>query len=438
MRIKRPTQPEERDDRSPRRRAPEKPAKRRTKAPVGDTLITCPFCGLGCDDLTAAGGAVDPRGCTKAAAGFARGAAPQQDHAIAGAPASLDDAIAVAAEILQRATAPLFHGLTADLHGIRALLALADRTGGTVDHRSSAALLANAAVARASGWVAATFAEIANRADVVLLVGSDPQRNLPRFYERLVRNPTPLYRTAPPVVAYLGPAALAPPAEAAPLQAVTAGGDLLAGLGVLGAVLNGRPAQPPAPQLTEIAERLKAARYGAIVWETASLPPADAELVVERVAFILRQLNAATRCVGVPLGGAGNGLGAQQAALWQTGWPLRLGFADGTPRHDPWRYDGNRILASGEADALVWVAALTQDPPPAAGIPVIAIVADDVALTAPAAVTIRVGIPGVAHAGAIIRSDMIIALPLQAAVPSDRPSVATVARAILKRLETGA
>jgi formylmethanofuran dehydrogenase subunit B len=93
------------------------------------------------------------------------------------------------------------------------------------------------------------------------------------------------------------------------------------------------------------------------------------------------------------------------------------------------------MLAAGEADALIWVAALVPEPPPATDVPVIALVADDVALAAPPAVTIRVGIPALDHAGAIVRSDTIIALPLQAAAPSDRPSVAAVARAISEHLE---
>jgi formylmethanofuran dehydrogenase subunit B len=66
---------------------------------------------------------------------------------------------------------------------------------------------------------------------------------------------------------------------------------------------------------------------------------------------------------------------------------------------------------------------------------VIAIVADDVELPAPPAVEIRVGIPGIDHAGEIARADTVIALPLRAARPSDRPSVATAALAILAAAE---
>jgi formylmethanofuran dehydrogenase subunit B len=404
---------------------------------VSSGRITCPFCGLACDDLVRVDEAVDTRGCAKAARGFARAGLARKPHAIGGVPADLAGAAAAAARLLHEARAPLFHGLAADVHGVRALLGLAERVGGAVDHINSAALLANAAVARASGWVTATFGEVANRADLILIVGGDPARNFPRFHERLVANAAPLYRGSAPTMAYLGPRAEAP--IGAGLAAFVPRDDLLDALGILAALLRGSaPRQVPkhfgAAPLAVIAERLAAARYGAIVWDVTAFAPGEAEFAVELLASMLRELNVKTRCVGLPLAGSENGLGAMQVALWQVGWPLRLGFGGGVPLHDPWRFDGRRQIEAGEADLLVWVAALAPQPPPATEAPVIAIVADDVELAAPAAVEIRVGIPAIDHDGAVFRSDTVIALPLQAARPSDRPSVADAARAIVAAL----
>jgi formylmethanofuran dehydrogenase subunit B len=402
--------------------------------------ITCPFCGLACGDLVLSEAGVDTRGCARAAAGFARAGAPRRPHKIANEPAGLEAAVSAAARILRGASAPLFHGLIADLHAIRAVLALAERVGGTVDHAYSPALLANTAVARASGWVTATFAEVANRADFILLVGADPQRNFPRFHERLVRNPTPLYRDGPPSLAYIGPDDLAPPAILTGLRAIVGPTELLDGVAVLSLLTRGRRPGPahtrlPIGALTEIAGRLRGARYGVIVWELSHCAPTTAELVVEYLADILRHLNARTRCVGLPLGGSGNALGALQAALWQTGWPLPISFAGGRPEHDPWRHHGGRILGVGEADAVVWVASSVPDPPPTSAAPVIGLLADDVDLATPAAVEIRVGIPGIDHGGEIVRADAVIAVPLQATRASDRPTAADAARAILAAME---
>jgi formylmethanofuran dehydrogenase subunit B len=406
---------------------------------VSAARVTCPFCGLVCDDLEPSDGGIDTRGCALASAGFRRGDCERRPHAIAGSPVDLTAAASEAARLLKAARTPLFHGLAVDLHGVRALLALAERVGGTIDHLASASLLANAAVAGASGWVIATFAEIANRADFILLVGGDPAAAFPRFHERLVCNRTPLYRDGPPVVGYLGPAEAAPPADTATLHALVPQSWLLDALGALAVRLRGgRPTAVPGlpdDRLAAIAERLAASRYAAIVWHPTSFAPADSDLAIERLAGILRHLNVATRCVGLPLGGSGNGVGAMQAALWQTGWPLRIGFADGTPRHDPWRFDGRRLLQSGEADLLLWATTLVAEKPPATDVPIVAIVSDDVVLAAPAAVEIRVGIPAIDHGGAVFRSDNVIAMNLQAVRRSDRPTVADAAQAILAQWE---
>jgi formylmethanofuran dehydrogenase subunit B len=402
--------------------------------------VACPFCGLACGDLALSEAGIDTRGCARAAAGFARAGAPRKPHKIANEPAGLDAAIAAAARILRGASAPLFDGLTADLHAIRAVLALAERVGGTVDHLYSPALLANAAVARASGWVTATFAEVANRADFILLVGADPQRNFPRFHERLIGNTTPLYRDGPPSLAFVGPEHLAPPASLTALRAILGPAELLDGVAALSLLMRGRRPGPahatlPIDTLTEIAGRLRGARYGVIVWDLSLYAPSTAELAVEYLADILRDLNARTRCVGLPLGGSGNALGAMQAALWQTGWPLRISFAGGAPEHDPRRHNDGRVLDAGEADAIVWVASVVAEPPPPSAAPIIALVADDVELATPAAVEIRLGIPGIDHGGEIMRADAVIAVPLQATRASDRPSAADVVRAILRALE---
>jgi formylmethanofuran dehydrogenase subunit B len=386
---------------------------------------------------------LDTRGCGRAAAGFARAAAPRKPHAIAGKPADLADAVAAAAKILRTASAPLFHGLAADLRAVRALLRLAERVGGTVDHMLSDPMLANAAVARASGWVTATFAEIANRADFILLVGSDPQRNFPRFHERLVRNRAPLYRGGSPVLAYIGPERSAPPDGVVSLRAILGEGELLRGVSALNSLLRGRRpgvahGDLPVGLLAQIARQLADARYGVIAWDLSTDDPATTEFVVEYLCEALRHLNVRTRCVGLPLGGSANALGAMQASLWQVGWPLRVSFASGMPDHDPWRYRGGRILAAGEADAIVWVSTLVPEPPPATLVPLVALVADDVELSQPAAVELRVGIPGIDHGGEIVRADAVIAVPLQATRPIDQPSVADVASAILAELETPA
>jgi formylmethanofuran dehydrogenase subunit B len=403
---------------------------------VPGRAIACPFCGLVCDDLMLEQGRVDARGCAKGAAGFARRPAIVE-HRVGGRIASLGEAAAAAARLLEAARLPLVTGLAADVAGLRALVALADRLGAVIDRWQSAAQLTNLALLQRAGALAATFAEIANRADVVLLIGSDPTARQPRFFERLLRNRGALYRQAPPHVAFLGPAAAAPGDAALSERVRVEENALLDALSALAAFGEGRKlaasASLPLAALGALAERLAAARYGALVWDIAAFPPAARAPALAILLRLMRRLTRRTRCVGLPLGGEDNAQGASQVMLWQAGWPGRLSFAEGVPQHDPWRNHAGRLLAAGEADALLWVAALTAAPAPDCGVPTVALLASD-APAARAEVEIRVGIPGLDHGGAVMRADTVVALPLTPARPSGLPSVADAAAAILAHL----
>lgn len=404
--------------------------------------ITCPFCGLSCDDLIASEGGIDTRGCAKSAAGFVR-IPGHVEHRIDGRPAPLSEAAGRAAEILDAARLPLITGLGVDLAGIRALLALADRVGAIVDPWHSATAMHGLSVMQRSGALSASFAEIANRADLILIIGGDPARHYPRFYERLVDNPKPLYRPAPPRVAYLGSAEAAPAGARVTEQVHVATPDLLDALTALAVLAAGRRlraetiAGVPAATLGALAEQLKAARYGVVVWDPEAFGE-NADLAAETLLRLLRRFNRSTRCVGLPLSGSDNIQGVVEATLWQTGWPARLSLTQGAPEHDPWRCDATRLAAAAEADALLWATALSPLPPPVTTIPTLALVAGDVELPITPAVEIRVGIPGIDHAGAVVRADKVVTLPLAAIRSGGLPSIATAARAILDRLERAA
>jgi formylmethanofuran dehydrogenase subunit B len=398
--------------------------------------IACPFCGLVCDDLVLAATGVDTRGCAKAAAGFARRPVATE-HRVAGRAVALDAAAAAAAKLLAAARLPLITGLAADVAGLRALIGLADRLGAVIDRWQSAAQLANLALLQREGALAATFGEIANRADAVVLIGSDPAALQPRFFARLLAAPRPLFRAAPPYVAYLGPAAAAPRDAAVSERVMIERDRLLDGLGVLAALASGRrPARSedlPIAALSGIAERLQTARYGALVWDIAAFAAPLRDAAASILLHLLRRLSRKTRAVGLPLGGEDDAQGASQTMLWQAGWPGRLSFAAGAPRHDPWLCDSERLLAAGEADALLWVAALSAAAPPPTRVPTVALIAADAPAVA-AEVEIRVGIPGLDHGGSVIRADTVVALPLAATRPSSLPSVATAAAAIAAQL----
>jgi len=152
--------------------------------------VVCPFCGLACDDLAVDAGAngvrVVANGCARSARMFGETVVATSPGAwIDGAPAAPGDAIARAASILVASTRPLFAGLGTDVAGARAVLALADRIGATVDHMGSAALMRNVLALQSNGWITTTFAEVRNRADLIIIAGTNVVGRFPRFFERV-------------------------------------------------------------------------------------------------------------------------------------------------------------------------------------------------------------------------------------------------------------
>ncbi|HEY6895284.1 MAG TPA: hypothetical protein VI258_14005 [Rhodanobacteraceae bacterium] len=356
---------------------------------------------------------------------------------IAGESVSPAEAVHEAASILRRAIQPAFGGLATDVAGVRAVLDLADRTGGVVDHLGSRALMRNMLPLQESGWITATFAEVRNRADLIIVAGTDVVSRFPRFFERVAFGDAMFVQNETRDVVFIG--------ENAALDAVTrAGGrgarrigcrngSLAEIFGVLHGILTGSvvahaPIDGVALEtLQELAERMRRARYGVLAWAAADLDFSHADLAVAAMCSCVRVLNENTRFAALPLAGNDADTTANQVCLWQTGYPLRIAFANGRIDYDPHRYGIDEALSSGDADALVWIASFDAERvPPATSVPVIVLARRGMRLAPPPAVQIDVATPGLDHAGHFYRGDSVVAVRLRALVDSALPSVAAV------------
>ena len=74
-------------------------------------------------------------------------------------------------------------------------------------------------------------------------------------------------------------------------------------------------------------------------------------------------LNKTTRFSTLSVGASGNAETLMQTTGWMTGFPVRTGFGRGFPEHDPWRFDTARLIESGEADVVIWIASAAAEPP---------------------------------------------------------------------------
>ena len=412
--------------------------------------VACPFCGIVCDDLavTRSGGTikVTRNGCDKAIAGFER-AIPAATPQIAGKTASLPVAIAEAARLISTAKLPLYGGLATDVEGMRGLMALADRSGGVVDHALSEGQYRNFRVLQSTGWVMTTLTEVRNRADLVIIVGTDVHKLHPRFFERMVCNAESMFETAPKkrTIVFVGngldqSAATGPRVGdvitlGCPLDRV---GEVVA---ALRARLKGAPvpsaniADVPIAAIDDLANRCRAASYGVFVWAPPGLNFPNADLTVQTICDTVRDLTHTQRFAGLSLGGNEGAVTAGAVCSWQSGFPLRVSFASGKPDYDATRYSIGRMLAAGEGDLLVWTASYSPDiAVPMTALPVIVLGTPGLPLPSQPAVFIPVGTPGIDHAGRLIRCDSVVTLPLRNLKRSNLPSVANITAAILSAL----
>ena len=358
------------------------------------------------------------------------------EHAwIAGQPATLDAAIEGAAKLLASSRCALIAGLGTDIAGARAAITLADRIGAIVDHMHSDAVLRDLDVMRSSGMFTTTPTEAHVRADTLLLIGpglGGGWRELPPLLFAAPQRGevgSPIERR----IYSICPASnWSVPASAVVIKGRQ--GEIPTLLAALRARLADRPigkTRGPSSNLDQVATALKAARFGVAIWSAAAI---DAP-TIEMLCGLLNDLNAASRFSGLTLPAADNAIGVTQTCAWMTGLPVRTGFARAFPEHDPWIFDGDRVVSEGEADCLLWISAYRGVAPPwRTAPPTIALTARDANFKQPPRVHIAVGCPGIDHAGVEYLSSTGTLAPVDAKKPSDAISVSEVIARIIAAL----
>jgi formylmethanofuran dehydrogenase subunit B len=390
--------------------------------------VTCPFCGLRCDDLhiTRAGQAlkVTRNGCDKAKAGFER-PLTMPGPRVAGQPVPLGEAIAAAAALIKKAKLPAYGGLSTDVDGMRAIMSIADKSRGVVDHAFSEAQGRNVKVLQTSGYFMTTLTEARNRADL-FIIASDVHTFHPRFFERIVCNEKSMFADDPPkrTIVFLGEGYDTSAATGTRIgDVVTINcpkdriGEVVSALRTLkkGAALSADTIAGVAkPQIEDLLARCHAASYGVVVWVPPGLDFPNADLTVHQICEFVKDLNVTQRFAGLSLGGNEGATTATSVCTWQSGYPLRVSFETGAPKYDPDLFAIPKLIASKQTDCLVWLASFTADlSPPATDIATVVLGAHDLKLAKEPDVFIPVGTPGIDHRGQLVRCDSVVSLPLR-------------------------
>jgi formylmethanofuran dehydrogenase subunit B len=320
--------------------------------------------------------------------------------------------------------------------GLRATLALAERCRASLEFLHDDAAACNLRVLQARGWHTTTLSEVRNRADLVVLCGVDLNANFQNFVPRIAAPPHALQqaRRDARALVHLGPASQAPavsgglPLEHLPTQPAA----LPETLRTLQGLLAGYPLTLRAGRrrqaLQALAARVLAAEYPVFVWAPGQLDPRDGDLVIATVCEIVADLNRTRRAAGLALGGDDGGQSALAVSTWLTGFPLGASFAEDRLQGRVANASAARDEVRDAADLVLFVSSFSRREPPRTEAPVIALTPPGFAPPGVVEVHLPIGVPGIDHAGQILRTDGVVALPLRRLREGGLPSGAEVLR----------
>ncbi len=388
--------------------------------------ITCLGCGLLCDDVSVAVAngrltSLSPA-CALGTSWLGTGAVPDRIQS-GQRDVTFESAIASAASLLAgargRVLVYLGPGLT--IEALKPAVAIADRLHAVVDTDTSAAAASGILAGQRRGRAAATLGELRNRADLVVFWGVNPERTHPRLVERLVNatgTHAPGGRASRTVVSVRIGADGSDDSADVPLR-LPATAELAA-LSILRASVAGA-SEPDTPAsiagLPELAARLFAAKYVAIVAGGEDGDPARPSQRAEGLIALTQALNGPTRAALFTLRNGDNRNGVESLLTWQTGFPFAVDFRSGAPSYSADRR-GLDDLAS-VAVALVLGDWRTVPGTALAGVPTVVI--GPGASEAPGAprVAIDTGRAGIHEGGTAYRMDDV-PLPLTPALDGSR------------------
>jgi formylmethanofuran dehydrogenase subunit B len=419
---------------------------------------TCTFCGCVCDDIELT---VQDNHITQAKKACLLGKAwflnhHVEDRAVAtiqGRPASLEEAVERAADILAGARYPIVYGLSdTTCEAQRVAVAIADRIGACIDTTTSVCHGPSGMAFQGVGEVTCTLGEVKNRADLVLFWGCNPAEAHPRHWSRYSTMPKGLFvphgRKDRTVILVDVRRSKSAPAADIFLQ-IRPRQDFEA-LWALRGLVKGVSLRPEdvastgiaLEQLEDLAGRLKGCKFGILFFGMGLSMTRGKHLNVQAALALVRDLNEYTRFYAKPMRGHGNVTGADNVVSWQTGFPFGVSLNRGYPRFNPGEFTTADTLARGEADAALII---SSDPmgnfsQPArdhlARIPSIVLDPKETPTVRQATVAFTTATYGISAPGTVYRMDDV-PLPLRPALDSPYPSDEEVLRKIEQRLREG-
>lgn len=416
---------------------------------------TCTFCGCVCDDMELT---VENNHITKAKNACVLGKAWFFNHhveegpvaTIEGRPATFEEAVERAAQILVQATFPITYGLSdTTCEAQRAAMAITDWIGGTIDTTTSVCHGPSGMAFQGVGEVTCTLGEVKNRADFLLFWGGNPAESHPRHFTRYSLMPKGefLPNGRKDRTAVLIDVRKTKSAKAADifLQIKPRSDFELAW--AMRAIAKGVAIDPSIEKTTgiklevleDVVAKMKAAKFGVILFGMGLTMTRGKHINSEAVLSLARDMNKYTRFTAKPMRGHGNVTGADNVVTWSTGYPFGVNLNRGYPRFNPGEFTTSDTLARGEADAALIIASdpMSNFSQPARdhlkSIPLICLDPKLSDTAKVATVRFTTATYGINTTGTVYRMDDV-PIPLRPAFESPFPSDEKVLRAIEKRV----
>jgi len=287
---------------------------------------------------------------------------------IDGRPATLDEAIQAAAEILRAAAYPLIYGLgRVTCEAQREATYLAECLGAAFDTHTSLAHGSTKLAGQLVGKVTCTLGEVRNRADLIVYWGANPLETHPRHATRYSVFPRGRYladdgRKRTVVVVDVQDTRSHKIADqslrirpGADFELLTALRALVRGDSVCWKTL--AETGVDAAQVQEFAERLKQARFGVFFFGNGLTRSRGTHMNVAAILALARDLNDGQRFTAMPLRNLGNEAGADNVLSWLAGYPFSLDYSRGYPRYNPGEFSVATLLERGDNDAALVIGA---------------------------------------------------------------------------------
>ncbi|MCA8995788.1 MAG: formylmethanofuran dehydrogenase subunit B [Planctomycetaceae bacterium] len=335
---------------------------------------TCTFCGCVCDDIQLKVNTDDSQiveaknACVLGKSWFFNHHIEDRPEAtIEGRPASYEEAIDRAVEILLNAKYPFVYGLSdTTCEAQRVAVAIADWIGASVDTTTSVCHGPSGIAFQGVGEVTCTLGEIKNRADFLIYWGGNPAESHPRHFTKYSLMPKGMFlpkgrkdRTA--VLVDIRKTKSAKAADIFLQLKPRSDFELAWSLRALAKGIEPDPSVEektgiPLDTLRDVMDRMKNAKFGAILFGMGLTMTRGKHLNSEAILALARDMNRHTRWVAKPMRGHGNVTGADNVVSWSTGYPFGVHLGRGYPRFNPGEFTSTDLLARGEADAAVIIA----------------------------------------------------------------------------------